>query len=633
MSNEKTRTLNERALALGEMHLEAAQSMIVERRFAHAHRQLELAAEQFAEANERDLERHAWERAGLVSQRLGAMDRSTEELLRAIALARVPGLERELAVSLSHLGTVLAQRGLPGEAAASWHEALELAEGGGDLELVAAVAGNIGRLELGRGALEGAERAFLRALAAAEEIGDEPEQGALENALGELERARGDLGRAQMRFESALRIAQRAHDTGASALAFANLGNIARVGGHLQRAETLFEASLRLAEAVGDVPAIARSLTNLGNLAAARGQSAEARRRYVRALELDRQSGQAQAVIGGLVNLANLEVLEGHLGAARERFIEAIDKLRPLRSPRTMSDVLLLLGQVEARLGHLGAAEQAFAQALDLARQASHRPGEARLRVCLAALDHARGHVRRALGAYREAVQALEAEGVASDIALTHLTVADCALAAGELDTAEAAVKLAEDLLAHLAAEGGARQDADEAPAPREALDVQAMQARLALSRGEAAARERALAVASTLEAAEREVDALHLELVVADERREPVEDGALAEAIAERARALALEPLTLDAESLAHALAPPSAGREAVEALERASARAAELGLGLLHARVRRRLVEVLLARGEREAAEDVRSAALAWARGEGALEEAARLEGLGAT
>ena len=133
--------------------------------------------------------------------------------------------------------------------------------------------------------------------------------------------------------------------------------------------------------------------------------------------------------------------------------------------------------------------------------------------------------------------------------------------------------------------------------------------------------------VADALEAAERVVDALALRIAVADEGSALDEDRALVGAVAEQATALGLEPLALDAQSLVWALEPDVA---ALSKLEDGVARAQAMGLGLLVARVRRRSVKALLVLGERERAMALMEVALAWARAEGALEEAARLEAL---
>jgi len=641
-SNPRSPAAAERALVLGQGHLEAAQYMEASHRFEQAEQQLELAIACFAEAGNNEHEREAWLRSAQVARRLGKLEAASDALRNAVALARAPGLEKVLALALGHLGMTEAQRGQPIEAAVAWHEAVELAEGLSELRMVAAIASNLGQLELGRGALDEAERAFRKALAAAVSDDNDAERGAAHNALGEIARARGDIATAQQHFEQALTSLTKAQDMRALALTYANLGNIARVGGNLERAQRLFDTSLRMSAHINDNGGVARAQTNLGNVAAARGLLGEARGHYQKGLQLDRKLGHVQAVVGGLVNLASLWVVEGRLDEARKHFAEASDTLRsgpPGRiNVRTLADVLLLQGQVEARLGSLAAAEALFRDALEHTQVAGHRSGEARLRLCIAALDHARGHVAKALAAYRATITLIAAEGVASDIATAHLVIADCALAAGDGVLASASVAAARACVsASMAASAGQVAATEEGPrsgrlsrkaivevtSPRELLDVEAMSARVMLTKG--AGRAEALAQAAELRAAGRQVDALALELTVADEGLLPEHDLVLAQEVAAAARELGIEPLAIDAETLAASFA---ASDTALSAIEAAHERAQAMGLGLLAARIRRRQIGLLLRMGLGERAETLRALASSWARAEGAHAEAARLE-----
>jgi len=111
-----------------------------------------------------------------------------------------------------------------------------------------------------------------------------------------------------------------------------------------------------------------------------------------------------------------------------------------------------------------------------------------------------------------------------------------------------------------------------------------------------------------------------------------PAEDCAAAERVAVAARALGIEPLALDAETLAWSFEGASVARTtALARLEQAADKASEMQLGLLVARIRRRQVVVLKALGLSERAETMREAALKWARQEGVGAEVAWLERMG--
>ncbi len=586
-------------------------------RFDDARRQLALALTLIVDAGDTNSERDTWIKVAQVARRQGQLADAAEAFSNAIALARVPGLEHELAVALGHLGVVEAQRGQPVEAALAWHEALALADGMGAPHMVAPIATNLGRLELDRGDLDEAERVFRRALAAADDADDNAERGAVYNALGEIARARGDLAEARRLLDLALKFTQYTRDVGALAATYANLGNIARATGNLAQAERFFTTDMRFCVAVGDMPGMARAHANLGNVAAALGQVAKARDHYEKGLVLDRKFGLAKSVLGGHVNLASLLVIEGRFAEARVHYDAAVTQLRPMRSPRTLSDVLMLRGQLEARMGELATAAVTFVEAQEQAFVAQHRVGRARIALCIAALDHAKGDITRALAGYRETVADLEVEGVVSDIVMATLAYAECAIAAGDDALVEALIAKANARLGK-----GARQGKGEGPA-REHLDLEMLAVHANLARHGLLARDGALATLNALREAERTTDALSLALVIADAGEAPEDDRRLADEVAARGRELGLEPLVLDAEAIV------ASSTHDLATLERVHMRAQELQLGLLVARIRRRMIAAL-AHTDVAKAQALRDEAIRWARAHGVMSEVTRLEGL---
>ncbi len=618
----------ERSLALAEGHLEAAQYMEEAHRFDDARRQLALALRLIVEAGDTNSERDTWIKIAQVARRQGQLADAVDAFSQAIALARVPGLEHELAVALGHLGVVEAQRGQPREAALAWHECLALADLKGWTQMVAPIATNLGRLELERGDIAEAERAFLRALAVADEADDNAERGAAYNALGEIARIRGELVEARRLLDLALKFTQQTSDVGALAATYANLGNIARSAGNIAQAERFFTTDMRFCVAVGDTVGMARAHANLGNVAAALGQIAKAREHYEAGLVLDRKFGLAKSVLGGHVNLASLLVVEGRFAEARAHYDSAIAQLRPMRSPRTLSDVLMLRGQLEARMGELAAAAKTFGEAHEQALVAQHRVGRARIALCIAALDHARGDVARALVGYRDTVTDLEAEGVVSDIVMAYLAYAECAIAAGDDALADALAAKARAAIDQGAGptRGKAKAVRGQPFGPsrtvaREHLDLESLAVRASLGRHALLARPGAMATLAALHEAERTTDALTLALVIADAAEAPDDDRRLAEGVVAQAAALGLEPLVLDAESIVASYTNDLA------TLERAHERAHALQLGLLVARIRRRMIAVLAPIDETKA-QTLRDEALSWARGNGVMSEVTRLE-----
>lgn len=465
---------SERSLALAEQHVEAANYMTAEGRYAEAHAQWHHAATLYEEAAYREGQCLAWMKAGLCSQKVGDTTRAADELAQAIVLARAPGTERTLAIALSHRATLFATGGDVAAAAEGWNEALSLANELDDNELIGAVANNLARLMLERGELDQAERAFSQARAASERADDLIGLAAIDNALGEIARQHGDHEAARELFERAFDSAHIAGDTAAMGLALNNLGNALRQLGDLERAEQRFQSALAFANVLGDGLAIARTHTNLGNIAAARGRLDDAQRHYLQALQLDKRNQQHQATLGNLVNLANLRATRGDFAGAKKFYEEALAKL-PAGAARTRADLGTMLGQLEARIGHLDQAEALFAEALRQAEASHYQAAIARLSMNLAAIAHARGDLIAALDGYRRAVGLLDQHASPSDRVMGHLVVADIALARNIIGLAEAASTEASRRLDLMRGE-------DEG-ALREALDVDAMKARVAFAK------------------------------------------------------------------------------------------------------------------------------------------------------
>lgn len=611
----------ERALALAEQHVEAATYMTADERFEDAHAQWLLAAEHYDEANDVPGRQVAWMKAGLCSQRLGASERALNELTRAVELARAPGLERALAVTLSHLAGHVAREGREQDAKEAWHEALALATTLNEAPLVSAIASNLARLQLERGDLNGAEAAFLRAKDAATLSDDLAGLASADNALGEIARQRGDHDRARELFEAAFDASHQAGDAALMGLTLNNLGNAYRQLGDLERAANRFNAALAFANVTGDAIAVARTHTNLGNIAAARGQLDDAQRHYTQALSLDKKHHQHQATLGNLVNLANIRATRGDFLGARKFYEEALAKLPP-EAHRTLADLETMLGQLEARMGHLDRAESLFTSALVRAKKAAYEAAIARLTMNLAALAHARGHLIAALDGYRSAVGLIDRHGSPSDRIMAHLVVADAALARAQHDLAEAAATQARLRLDAMRPTDSYEEE--EAPL-REALDVDAMRARVDFAKAPSATtRDAMIACAERLMNAGRTADALGHWLTLLDDD-DPTDHADRVRENLAWAEKQPAEPLTLEYRSLA-ALASNAPPEDLVPLSERAT----ELGLALVALRIERRRARALLVAGRQNEAIALIQGLIPSAKKLGADAEAARLEAL---
>ncbi|WP_246346905.1 tetratricopeptide repeat-containing sulfotransferase family protein [Sphingomonas jinjuensis] len=169
----------------------------------------------------------------------------------------------------------------------------------------------------------------------------------------------GYLLRADRQFEAALHAYGRAIEAGIDRVEEVHLNRAVILSEFLERAE---DAEAELTTALAIAPGFALAWLNLGNVREDRGDAHGARGAYERALAIDPASGRA------LARIAAIDVFEGQAAAS-------VDRLRRVASdPRmpvqTRAEVAFALGNALDALGAYREAFQAIAAAHQMARAA-----------------------------------------------------------------------------------------------------------------------------------------------------------------------------------------------------------------------------------------------------------------------
>ncbi len=251
------------------------------------------------------------------------------------------------------LGDVLKLVGRPGPAEERYRQALNLAEGSGDVYLRARCQEALGTLRHEQGeyreALEWLEQAradfmthgdLARASQAMEMIGATliygkdytAAQARLEesmalgrqvgatrtvawalNDLGFVAIRGGDLGGARNLYTQSLAIKRQLGDDLDIAITLNNIGYVAAIEGHYAEAEALIQESLNILQRIGEVRSRGYSLSSLGAVAWLRQDFIRARTLYSEALTLSYQIGEKLSVVYSLGTLTGIAGEQGQV--------------------------------------------------------------------------------------------------------------------------------------------------------------------------------------------------------------------------------------------------------------------------------------------------------------------------------
>ena len=251
------------------------------------------------------------------------MFRETPQLARrhfgeAVALARQPDMEPELATALVGLGS--AELGQGDYAAAEAHlvEGVALTAATGDRHTEVIARCWLAELDRLRGNVQRARRALVTCVKRAQAMGAPYPQALALLGQGRAALEEGDADGASGLIQEAAAVATDARLVHLVTAARMGCGEVARARGDAAAARRLFEVAHRRAERRGNEAARARSAYHLGELARARGHLRGAASLHDEALAQRERAGDRAGVADSLEALAGLAVTAGdHDKAAR----------------------------------------------------------------------------------------------------------------------------------------------------------------------------------------------------------------------------------------------------------------------------------------------------------------------------
>jgi tetratricopeptide (TPR) repeat protein len=262
---------------------------------------LDLLAFHYDRSTNEDKKRNYLRLAGDAAQAAYANSTAIDYYQRLLVLLR----EADRGPVHFRLGQVLDLVGEWADAAASYQQALELAEAAGDARMVVECQRAIGWLRRKRGDYEEALIWLERAQNGF--VSMEDQTGAIQAIadIGEVYRLQGEYGRAGQCYQQALDLAAVGERTPALLAARANVlkggGTLANQQGDLLLAQVRYEQSLAMRRELGDRPGVAGLLNNLAVVALFRQDYAGAASAFAESMVMLRQLGDRWA-IGAVLN-------------------------------------------------------------------------------------------------------------------------------------------------------------------------------------------------------------------------------------------------------------------------------------------------------------------------------------------
>lgn len=373
------------------------------------------------------------------SRRLGRLKETETHLHAAVEVGRRRGLDSLLARALGELGTLAVSTGDVRVGAAWYREALELAEGAGNDRAASTQLGNLGLLALQRGDHDTARDLLRRRLDLVLELRSVDAAADTLTTLAEVELACGNLQDAEQALRRSLSLRKGKRTVKAVrgiACALVLLARLTREQGRHDEAKSLAERALRAAEAARARRETAHAHLQLGHLATDMGEREAARNHLQQAAEGLHETGDVLQGLVADVALAGLAVDEGDYTTARDTYTRTAAGFRVHQNPGAAIDTAQLAAQLNAKLGHLADAEAALAAALEEAQELGYDAAIARIEVNLASAQAASGNTEAGVAGCLAGARRFEALGRMGDQVMALLGAGEALVGAGRLSDA-----------------------------------------------------------------------------------------------------------------------------------------------------------------------------------------------------
>jgi tetratricopeptide (TPR) repeat protein len=374
----------------------------------------------------------AWYLLGKYSILAGNARRAIDDyLVHALVVQNQLGSDEGRADVLNAFGNAYDKIGQLERATEQYEQAAAIRRRIGDERGYAITLRNLSRLHAVRGEYAAAQRELEEAQPILQRLGDGPGLADLYNEFGVLAEDRGSYEEALGHYQRALRVRRDLGNDLAFAQSFGNVGYACYLLGRYDDANVYWRQGLDLAKKSGDPGGVVLATQNLGLLELARGDWDEAVKSFLTALGTSRELGMKDATAASLGYLGRLAQYQGRPAAALSSFAEALGVVRALDDRRGLAEFTLAQAEVEIELGSETAAGEHLKAAAALLAGGKNREQEAELGRLQGEWHLLRGETAEAREALRRAVSQAEESHSTVELLDARLSAAEAALASG----------------------------------------------------------------------------------------------------------------------------------------------------------------------------------------------------------
>lgn len=352
------------------------------------------------------------DRLAYISDRLGNYDNSQEFYKRSIALKRLQGNKKGLAITLNNLGALHLRSQRFKMASDAFVEAQGILKSIGDEKTVTQVQMNMGLSFFGMENYDEALRSFDQTARKAESIRD-PQT--LVKALlkrGETRIALGHYPEAEKDFQEVLKRVDRARDPQIYMDAASKLGQVMAEQGRLKDAEIKLTDALQLSERLpGTLEQKADILAIQGQILRDRAMFSEALQKFTEAITLFKRFGNVRGQADAIVNIGETYRRQGMYPEAVRYQNEALTIAEKHEMIRIKSRALHNLGSVHMDSGDFTRCRENLLQALKINQEIQDTIAQAKNLSSLANMYHSTGSYVLAEKNYLEAIEKLNMKG------------------------------------------------------------------------------------------------------------------------------------------------------------------------------------------------------------------------------
>lgn len=349
------------------------------------------------------------DRLAFINDRLGNYDKSLEFYNRSIALKRLQGNKKGLAITLNNYGALHLKMAKFPRASDAFGEAMEILKSLGDEKAVTQVQSNMGSSFLGMGNYDEALRSFDWIVRKAETTRDTQ---TLVKALlkrGEIRITLGDYPAAEKDFQEVLKRVDRGRDSEIYIDALSRLGRVMAEQGRLKDADSKLTEALQLNERLpGSIERKADILAIQGQILRDRAVFSDALQKFAEAITIFRRFGNVLGQADASVNIGEIYRRQGMYPEAVRYQNEALAIAENHQFNRVKSRALHNLGSVHMDSGDFARCRENLLQALKINQEIQDTIAQAKNLSSLANMYHSTGSYDLAEQNYLKAIKLLE---------------------------------------------------------------------------------------------------------------------------------------------------------------------------------------------------------------------------------